>query len=217
MKKTVLLLILSLFTFVAFANSPVNFGLNFRINMPKADFDEINWTDVSGVGSVTDANDVLDESETGYAGGVFLRFNKNKTFLHSEAMFSFNTTGFSATDDAGSPINFASETTTFNVPVFLGRNMINTKIFKIRAFTGPSFSWLMKSESTDASGNVIDDVALSEFDWRWAVGGGVELFMLSLDVRYGFDLQGVEGSTSLQNSFNQSTNMLEFTLGFKFF
>ena len=220
MKRLLLLVILSSLTLVLSANSPVNFGLNFRLNMPRTSFETVEWN----TATTTDGlEDVLDNSEMGYAGGVFLRFNKGKGFLHSEAMFSFNSTGFTALEGSSlKTINYSTESTTFNVPVFLGRNIVNSKAFKIRAFTGPSFSWLMSANATGTRDGIEIDDANSHFDfdeftWLWTLGGGIEIFMFSLDARYSFDVKGIEGANGLEQSFKQKTNLVEFTLGFKFF
>lgn len=220
MKRLQLLFLLSVLTLVSFANSPVNFGLNFRLNMPRATFEATDWSSTLSSGGL---ENVLDNSEMGYAGGIFLRFNKGKGFLHSEAMFSFNSTGFTALEGSSlDEINYSTESTVFNVPVFLGRNLVNSPAFKIRIFTGPSFSWLMSSTATGTrNGHEIDDTdsdfEFEDFTWLWSLGGGLEIFMFSLDARYCFDLKGIEGANSLEQSFNQKTNLVEFTLGFKFF
>lgn len=224
MKRALIILLLSVSCGILVANSPVNFGLNFRLNMPRSSFESEDWDNAfSHVEGIDDLQNVLDKSETGYAGGVFLRFNKGKGFLHSEAMFSFNSTGFSALDGTTQQVvNYASESTTFNVPVFLGSNIINSKLFKVRAFTGPQFSWIMNASATGTRDGVEindfdSDFEFDNFTWGWAIGAGVELFMFSLDVRYNFDVKGIEGANSLKESFNQKTNMVEFTLGFQFF
>ena len=223
MKRTLLFLLLSFFTLVTFANSPVNFGLNFRLNMPRASFEATDWSNVfSGISSGQSLDDVVDNSDIGYAGGIFLRFNgKGKGFLHTEAMFSFNSSGFTALDGAET-INYTTESTTFNVPVYFGRNVINSRVFKLRAFTGPQFAWIMDASVTGSrNGNDIEDLdsdfEFDKFTWLWSVGAGFELFMFSVDARYGFDIKGIEGANSLEQSFKQKTNMFEFTLGFKLF
>lgn len=213
-----------------FANSPVNFGLNFRVNMPRTTYESTDWdnffNEVSSDNTVSSYSSVVDESEMGYAGGVFLRLNgQGKGFIHSEAMFSFNSTGMStSTQDEiiVETVTFTSESASLNVPIYYGRNLVCTPIFKVRAFTGPSFEWDLKSttsakrDGVDVS-NVDNEVDLDNFDWSWAVGAGVEVFMFSLDARYCFNLKGVDGSAGAQNSFSQKTNMVEFTLGFKLF
>ena len=228
MKRFISVLLLGMLSLGLFANSPVNFGLNFRLNMPRAVYESTDWNqffnDVSNVNSTNSYTDVIDNSQMGYAGGVFLRFNgKGKGFLHSEAMFSFNNTGMTSQDAVtGEDVTLSTESSVFNVPIYLGRNFINTPVFKLRVMTGPSLEWNINTTTTghregvDISG-VENDVTYNDFNWYWGIGAGVELFMFSLDARYRFDIKGMTGSTELQNSFNQQTNMVEFTLGFKLF
>ncbi|MDA3852974.1 MAG: outer membrane beta-barrel protein, partial [Bacteroidales bacterium] len=118
--------------------------------------------------------------------------------------------------------NYSTESSTFNVPVYLGRNIINSRAFKLRAFTGPQFAWIMNATATGSrNGDEIEDFdsdfEFDNFTWLWSVGVGFELFMFNIDARYGFDLKGIEGANSLEQSFHQKTNMFEFTLGFKLF
>lgn len=228
MKRLSIVFILSLLSLGLLANSPLNFGLNFRVNMPRATYESTNWDGVLDEvhnGNYTNSLEDVDKSQFGYAGGAFLRFNKGKGFLHTEAMFSFNSTGISTKDgDSNQTLTLTQESTDFNMPVYIGRNLINSSIFKVRAFTGPTLRWTMNSEySAEHSGNDLDmdtfnsNVDLDNFSWLWSVGAGVEVFMFSLDARYGFDVKGISGATQLENSFSQKTNMLEFTLGFKLF
>lgn len=227
MKRISLLLLLSSITLVSFANSPVNFGLNFQLNMPRATLESTDWgevwNDVTSSSNSEDLQEILGVSDLGYAGGIFLRFNKDKGFLHTEAMFSFNSSGFTALEASSlDVINYSTESTTFNLPVYLGRNLINSQAFKMRAFTGPQFTWIMSaSASGTRDGEEIEDVEsdfeFDDFTWMWSLGAGIEIFMLSLDARYGFDLKGIEGANGLEESFTQKTNVIQFTLGFKFF
>ncbi len=228
MKSFLTTLLFAALSISLFANSPVNFGLNFRVNMPRTTYESTNWDnffdEVSVNSSTTTYTEIMDEPEVGYAGGVFLRLNGlGKGFIHSEAMFSFNSTGMSTIDvGTNEKVTFTSESSSFNVPVYYGRNLVNSPIFKVRAFTGPSFAWHLKYKSSAKRDGVdiseVDgEMDFDNFDWSWAVGAGVEVFMLSLDARYCFNLKGVDGSTGVQNSFSQKTNMLEFTLGFKLF
>lgn len=223
MKRPLFLLLMCLLASVSFAGSPVNFGLNFQLVMPRASLETTEWDavwDDFTSSSTSELANIEGISDLGYAGGIFLRFNgKGKGFLHSEAMFSFNSSGFTAFDETTQEeINFSTESTTFKVPIYLGRNLINTNAFKIRAFTGPQFTWLM---TASANGTNIDDADadfdLDDFTWLWSLGAGIEIFMFSIDARYGFDLKGIEGANDLEQSFNKKTNLVEFTLGFKFF
>lgn len=224
MKRLFSFLLLSLSTLMLFANSPLNFGLNIRLSMPRATYESTDWNNMfSDISTTADLVDIVDDSDKGYAGGAFLRLNKNKSFIHTEAMFSFNSSGFTALDGTTSDeLRYTTESTVFNVPVYIGHNLIDSRVFKIRAFTGPSFSWIMKSSvNATRNGTEIEDFDsnfdLSNYFWLWSLGAGVELFIFSLDVRYSFDLTGVEGAESLEESFKQKTNMMEFTLGVKLF
>lgn len=231
MKRITFLLLLSAFSALALANSPINFGLNFRASMPYSSFESTDWNafydDIknsdgsSAMATATEVTDVVDNSSLGYAGGAFLRLNRDKNFLHTEAMVAFQSTGVEYVVDDGL-FNYTTKSRHLSVPVFVGRNLINSSTIKVRAFTGPVFSWLMNASATstidgDAMDNFDGDIDLNEMTWLWSVGAGVEVLMLSFDVRYGFSLNDIENVAQLENSFNQSTNMLEFTLGFKIF
>lgn len=228
MKRIFFILLLGGLGLSLLANSPVNFGLNFRLNMPRAVYQSTDWNqffDEMSVANSTDGyTDVIDKSMMGYAGGIFLRFNgKGKGFLHTEAMFSFNSTGISSEDAiTGEDVTFTTESSLFNVPLYLGRNLVNAPAFKLRVMTGPSMVWNINTTTTahrdgvDVS-DVNNNVEQNDFDWYWGVGAGIELFMLSFDARYCFDLRESTGASQMQSSFSQRTNIVEFTLGFKIF
>lgn len=229
MKRITLLLALSVLSSIVMANSPINFGLNLRMSMPYSTFESTDWDqfheDITGNPSRGEISDVLDNSSLGYAGGAFLRLNRDKNFLHTEAMIAFQSTGLEYTVDEGQgnqTLNYSTDSRHLAVPVYFGRNLINSPVLKVRAFTGPVFSWLMNASATstldgDAIDNFDGDIDLNEMTWLWSLGAGVEVMMFSFDVRYGFSLKDIENVAQLENSFNQSTNMLEFTLGFKLF
>ena len=205
MKKTFLVLIMSAFATIAFANdNPVDFGLNFKYSMPRSDFEALEGID-----------DFKDEfrAENGYSGGAFLRFNKNKLFLQGEATFSFKKSTFDYVLNIVTK-NSVIKTKTLDVPIFAGYNIINSKAFKIKAFTGPTLSWLL---DYDADAKSVFEAEPTNFNWLWSVGAGVDVAFLSFDVRYGFDVNGRKFDGSMQDSFKQKTNMLTFTLGWRIF
>ena len=234
MKRVILLFFLGSLSFSLLANSPVNFGLNFRLNMPRSVYNSTDWDqffdDIAQESSTDGYTNVVDNSNMGYAGGVFLRFNGNsdgersgKGFLHTEAMFAFNSTGV-LTEDArtGEDLTINTESTVFNVPVYFGRNFVNKPAFKFRIMTGPSLEWNINTTTTahhdgvDIS-NVHSSVAQNDFNWYWGVGAGIELLMFSFDARYCVDMEKATGASGAGSSYSQRINMVEFTLGFKLF
>lgn len=224
MKRILSVILLTLTALSLQAGSFVNFGFNFRLTMPYETYENTDWNSIlSEETTVPELENFVNDDSKGYAGGLFLRLNKGKSFLHTEAMLSMSKTGFTAVDVSSSGIfSYQTKSSGLNVPIFYGYNLFDMRLFKIRVFTGPQFQCIMNtSVSGTYNGDEIEDFAsdftYEDFDWLWYVGGGVEVFVFSLDVRYGFDIKGVECMYDLENSFNQNTNMLEFTLGFKLF
>lgn len=215
MKRVSLVLILSVFTQIILALSPVDFGFNFQLNMPKSSFDDTDWSEVSNRLNLSNINEVL--PDVGYAGGIFLRLNIDESFIQSEAMFAFDCFDVEGEDVEGEEFQETVEKTSLEVPVFLGSNLIDGSAFKLKLFTGPTFSWLMESSSLDAEVLDVDDLALRDFKWFWSVGAGFELFMFSFDARYSHDMAGIHSTEQLENSFDKPTNMVKFTLGFRIF
>lgn len=206
MKRKILVLVMAAFATLAFANGPVDFGLNLRYSAPRTQFEVLKLNEVS---------DLLRDSEHGYDLGLFLRLNVNRCFVHTEAMFAYKKLTFEGIANRVQDkfTGNVMKTRTVEVPVFFGVNIINKDAFKIKAFTGPTFNWLMGYDAGDSG---IFDADPTNFNWLWSVGAGVEVLFLSFDVRYGFDVNGrtFEG---MQDSFKQKTNMLAFTLGWRMF
>ncbi len=222
MKRIVLIFSLAVLSAAVWAGSPLNLGLNLRLNMPYSSYE--NMEDMSFDGSSTmDLVNVVDDSNLGFGFGAFARLNRKKMFLHSEAMLVFSKVGFSAVDATTNQIvSYESKTKRLNIPIYAGYNILDNALLKARVFTGPSLEWDLDGDlSVETNGTEVEgldnNLELDEFTWLWGVGAGVEVLMFSFDVRYKFDLKGVENVDGFNNSFNQKTNLLEFTLGFKFF
>ncbi len=207
MKKSILILVMSLIATLGFAKGPVDFGLNLRYGMPRSEFKVTEGTSL---------NDYSINSENGYSGGLFLRINWKKFFAQTEAMYSFQKLKYSLDENPLAIQNYSSESVmksrSLDVPILVGYNIVDIKLLKLKIFTGPTIDWMIKPDE-----NIFAGIDKTSSDWAWTVGGGVEAAFVSFDVRYGFDINSTEGKWFNNNSLEKKTNVLSFTLGLRLF
>lgn len=166
----------------------------------------------------TDVNDINSDLKNSFNFGVFLRLGK-KIYVQPEVNWLTRGSVFkrpSSTDV--SPIEQEIDMKSIEIPVLLGWRIINLGVGNIRIFAGPSASIItVKTVSTkESSGyiNPIKDSVIGDMIWGFNLGGGVDILMFTLDVRYQMGLneviQKVEGF-----NFNSKNNIFAVSLGWK--
>jgi hypothetical protein len=106
-----------------------------------------------------------------------------------------------------------------NVPVLLGFSFIN-KIINIRVMAGPMVSFVVNKSIADTKGNggitgPITNANINNANWYLQAGGGVDVWKLTLDVRYQVGLNKIIKEVGAGN-YNSSSNGWVVSLGFKF-
>jgi hypothetical protein len=224
MKKILLPVILLVFTSSIFAQT-FDFGIKAGINSQK-----ITTDSYKGISGYT-FSDFKSDAKMGYNIGAFARIGGNKLYIQPELLYSIrkgNTNVTLASSSGG--LTAGAYTQSFDiksvqVPLLLGYKLIDLKLASIRVFTGPAMSVILKDSQvklTSAGGVAVDPTlydpkTFKDNVWNWQLGGGVDVGPLVVDVRYEWGLTNVSDGDVTKIGFINKSNILTFSLGYKFF
>ena len=190
MKKTVITLAFLTLSIVSFA---VTFDLGI-----KGGYNTSKLT--------SDFNSFKPDAQGGFNFGAFGRFGGNHIYLQPELLYVVKNGGFNISN-----ITYAVKTKSVQVPVLLGMKLLNLKVASIRAFTGPAISFV--------SGYEIDQNLAYNYNkstWDYQLGAGIDVLMLTFDIRYEWGLSKKFDSSNLGSNFTSKGNTFTVSVGFKF-
>jgi hypothetical protein len=222
MKKTFIVVFVTLFSFSAFAQKDpfFRFGLKGGVNLSN-----IRGNDLS-LGSGGSAFNFKDNSNrsTGFVGGVFMRFGRNfyiqPEFLFSQKGGTFNAYKDGLTNEEGKvDVRFSN----FDVPVLIGGRI--GKVFRINVGPVASLRLTNNGKIGDSFRNYTGENAQDEYNnnvtFGYQAGVGLDLGRLSLDVRYEGNLNDVVsiqyGNQNTATQFGRQSNLWQATVGFSIF
>ncbi len=105
---------------------------------------------------------------------------------------------------------FDNSINTLQLRTLLGLNIVNTKVLRIRAIAGPTLHWTVKSFDIEQK-NINTAIAFLNF------GAGVDLGILTLDLRYEYGLTNVFDESGPENiKIDAKNNILIFSVGLVF-
>lgn len=179
MKRITVILLFSIISMAAAAQSfPLNVGIRG------------GWNDTK-----IKVKDMKIESHGGYMFGAFARLNLGKLYIEPGLNFS-NKQSYNKTYD--SKLKYRS----VDVPIMLGYYFIKAPIFKLRGFAGPVASFTTKNIDKDLFKNADKTM------WNGKVGGGIDLWKITLDLDYEFGFRKFGDGAKAPQSWN-------LTIGFK--
>ncbi len=222
MKKTFIVVFVTLFSFSAFAQKDpfFRFGLKGGVNLSN-----IRGNDLS-LGSGGSAFNFKDNSNrsTGFVGGVFMRFGRNfyiqPEFLFSQKGGTFNAYKDGLTNEEGKvDVRFSN----CDVPVLIGGRI--GKVFRINVGPVASLRLTNNGKIGDSFRNYTGENAQDEYNnnvtFGYQAGVGLDLGRLSLDVRYEGNLNDVVsiqyGNQNTATQFGRQSNLWQATVGFSIF
>lgn len=123
--------------------------------------------------------------------GVFTRFTFKKFILQPELLYSFQ--------------NASHKVNNLSVPVLVGLKLVDQKNFKMRANVGPVAYFTVGNSNYSG---------LKKVNWGGALGLGVDIWRLTLDVNYSLGMTKIFGDLLGVNN-NVKQNIFTVTLGFK--
>ncbi|RXK47547.1 porin family protein [Aquirufa rosea] len=224
MKNLLKLTLIILFAFGIMGHSNAQFGARkatgsfFRLGIKGGlTFSSINVKSASFKGSSIDVQSLIDQNlalKSGYVGGIYARVGR-KLFLEPEILLSaknasINITGLNKMVDVSY--------TSLDVPLLLGY-----KLGPLHVMAGPVASYNLNSDNTIAqtitsvtSSATVRD-AISKAYFSYAVGGGIDLLGLTLDIRYDGNLTDLSRTIPVPADVNisQKASVWNLTLGIK--
>ncbi len=180
-KKTTFLLCCILLTFSTLSQNKVDFG--FRGG--------ISTSHVS-----TDLTDYTSDKITGYQGGAFLRIFFTKHIVFEPEAYFTKKGGELFQNDNGDDNQINFEINSIDVPLLLGIKFFDMEFIRLLVYTGPVMSFA-HDKSVEFIKNGIEDFEKSAVDllestnWGYQVGGSLDIFIFTLDVRYEWGLNDI--------------------------
>ena len=189
MKKHILVVLFVSVSAFAFGQLPFSFGPKIGLNVSKLS---------------TDVSQITTAAKTGLQIGAFVRLG-NKTYIQPELMFSGRGGIFESiiTPDKNGTIEQHYSLKTLDVPVLIGTKVINAPLAKLRIYAGPVASFVLsKSWKIGDLEQAEEDIKLKNAIWSATFGAGVDILMLTLDVRYELGLNNISSDnvTSVKNN-----------------
>jgi len=212
MRKTTLsalfaIMLMMLLAPATWAQTGVSFGVKAGLNI----------ADIKDLEEVDTVDEVTSEGKTGFIGGAYLKFPFGPFKLQAEGLYSIKgaETGFNLANKVSE-----IKLTYFEVPLML-KYEFPTPGIKPFVYGGGSVSFLMAAEVRDVVTNSewvdIKD-GMESLDYGLIVGGGVQIFNFSLDLRYNHGLANTVDDLGDDSLLAQAKNRTySAMIGFKFF
>lgn len=192
MKKLFFTLLLSAFSWVLLAQSPINVGVHGGISNTKIKVKEVGHVLKSG-------------SNTGYMVGVFARVNLGPIYLEPSLNYAHKE-GEVKNGSGKSSLKYNS----FDIPVMVGLHILDLPVVKLRAYLGPVASFTGKLKWNEGKfGTHLDN---DKMMWNGKVGVGVDVWKLTFDIDYEKGLKKFQDNDAGKIKSPRSFN---FTLGLK--
>lgn len=177
----------------------------------------LNIADLKDLEGLDSVESVTTESETGFIGGAYVNFPMGPFKLQVEGLYSLK--GATSDNNLSNKIT-ELKLTYFEVPLLLKYELPMPAI-KPFIYGGGSMAFLMSAEERDVIVNSdwIDiKEGMEDIDYGLVVGGGIQVFTISLDVRYTHGLANtladVPDGSLVQEAKNRTFSIMA---GIKFF
>jgi len=200
MKKIILVLIICALGTVAEAQGFFSIG-------PKVGYNSYSLTD--------NIDSIQSSIKNSFQVGAFVRLGK-KFYIQPEANYQIDESTLSQT--IGSTVmNQDITVKSLKVPVIFGYKLINKGAFNLRLLAGPAVTFALdKQLDPENMGELwpiksTDD--LKNSTWSVQMGGGIDVFFMTLDIRYEMGVDNIyNGSSNVE----MKNNVFNVSLGVKF-
>jgi hypothetical protein len=167
-----------------------------------------------------DKSDITSDLKSSLIYGAFVRLG-DKWYVQPEINFYtaggvFKSPSLSDLD----PIEDEVELKTVQIPLYIGFKLADLKLANIRAQAGPTANiYTDKKINPLKPGTVIKEADISDIQWGFQFGAGVDVLMFTLDVQYYLGLNNVISDIQLENGetvkFDSKSQGFMVTLGWK--
>jgi hypothetical protein len=162
----------------------------------------------------TDLDSIQSSIKKSFQIGAFVRIGK-KFYVQPEANYQVSESTLS--QSIGTVVQSQDVTLkSIKVPALIGLKLINKRAFNLRVLAGPAVTFVLDKQLNPEQMNEfwpiqsVDDIKNSV--WSVQMGAGMDVFFLTLDVRYEMGLENIYNGSSDLNSNN---NMFNVSLGIK--
>jgi len=156
---------------------------------------------------------IKDDYILGYQAGAFIRANlSRKVYLQPEIYFNSKGSSLTFQDTQGN--NGVKGTVRFSsvdVPVLLGRYLVNAPQFKVRLLAGPMVSFNLKTNTEGLTEYNPSAYQFKDRVWGGQVGLGVDVGNIAVDARY------ETGFEKINPALGQRPQVFNLSVGFKMF
>ncbi|MDR0364415.1 MAG: PorT family protein [Bacteroidales bacterium] len=159
----------------------------------------------------TDREIMKESMQPGVDVGLFARLGfGNKFYLQPEVLYSFQSYK-TEIDALGYNItSFKTKTHNVLVPILVGYKLFDAKLMNVRIFLGPNLGFNLANKA----GNNEEGLAnLTVMNIAGDIGIGIDVAMITLDVKYSYGFTSANKNTDVYKSHN---NMFAISLGWKF-
>ena len=138
---------------------------------------------------VRDTKNFSADYRLGYNAGVFLRFNIGRLYIQPEGFFSTKGASITINNSTDPDVKngkYDLKLNNVDVPILVGLNLINNRVFNIRAFAGPMGSFNLNGQGVKdflkETGSVSE--AYKKAVLGYQAGVGVDVGAFTVDARY---------------------------------
>jgi len=159
----------------------------------------------------SDIDSITSDPEGSFQVGAFIRIGK-KVYFQPEVSYVIKGGSVNIRNFGVQEITLK----TITVPMLVGVRPINAGIFNLRFMAGPTMSFV--SGKSIKPGEVIESWPIKSAGdikdaiWSFQMGAGVDLFLMTIDVRYEI---GVDNIYTGESDFGLRNNLLNISLGIK--
>ena len=210
---------------VTFTYAQLNFGIKAGYNS------SLSFNNASSVlNGGYDLNSVKAEVWNNFQAGLFARVGFNKIYFQPELLYSIQKKNYNITfQDAtqgnlSTTLNKSVNISTVDVPLILGYKLLDLKIINLRAFAGPKLRFNsgssldfknITSGSSFNTNTLVTDVKKAQLGLD--MGVGVDVLMLTMDVRYNLIGDMYTTKVSSVDFQNLPASTFVISLGWKIF
>ncbi len=165
----------------------------------------------------TSMSEIKTQFGNGFHIGIFSRIGK-RLYFAPELNYMFSSGAI--TNDSTNPTTWNKQKFaigSLDIPLLLGFKIINSKMIKWRIELGPVASFVVnkKVKNFDDLTGPVENANFNTANWLIMAGTGIDLWFLTLDVRYEYAFNTL--IKSVENyDFNMHNNLIIVSLGFKF-
>ncbi len=157
----------------------------------------------------TDKDSISESIKNNFQIGLFMRLGK-KLYLQPELYYA---TSGGTLKLQGTSLKQEISLQNISIPVLVGYKLLNAKIFNLRIMAGPVVNFVVAKKVTvsDLVQYPLQESDFKNADWGLDMGAGVDVFFLTLDVRYELGLNDIYKPST----YSFKSNLFVVSLGFK--